>query len=82
MKDARNYFKDVIQADNPSRFIKQIQPHLAFVGKKVRVYGYDNISYNATLIGITPNGSLELFTGKETKIIRSGSINPLFCDFP
>jgi BirA family biotin operon repressor/biotin-[acetyl-CoA-carboxylase] ligase len=76
MSDVRNHFNNMIQTENPLRFIEEVQPHLAFVGKEVSVLGHDG-RYHATLMGLSSNGGLELVTGTERKTIQSGSIIPL-----
>ncbi|MBU1194413.1 MAG: biotin--[acetyl-CoA-carboxylase] ligase [Proteobacteria bacterium] len=76
IREVRNHFDNITRTDDPSQFIKEVQPCLAFAGRQVTVFDHDG-SYHATLVGLSENGGLELITGTQTKTIQSGSILPL-----
>lgn len=41
IREVRNHFNNITRADNPSRFIEEVQQYLAFVGKQVSVLPLD-----------------------------------------
>ena len=76
MKTGRDYFENIIKADHPSRLMEGIRDRLAFVGEKVRVEDHSHGACEGTLVGLSRDGGLKLFSGEKMKIIRSGSLYP------
>lgn len=76
VKTGRSVFNKIIVSDIAD-VVANINESLAFVGDHVLVEDYKSKPFEATILGLSPDGGLKLLTKSEVRVTHSATIYPL-----
>ena len=73
----KSMYEILLDEFDPPSFISEVANKLAWFGRTVQVREGESISYNAIIIGISPEGGLVISRDGKEDVLISGSILPL-----
>ena len=73
---ARRRFEQVVEAFSPEEWVPLLNRRLAWAGRPVLIQTGRSEVYEATLLGLAPDGGLRVKCGQKTQVIYSGSLIP------
>lgn len=73
---ARRRFEQVVAAFSPEEWVPLLNRRLAWTGRPVLIQTGRSEVYEATLLGLAPDGGLRVKSGQTTQVIYSGSLIP------
>ncbi|WP_319544027.1 biotin--[acetyl-CoA-carboxylase] ligase [uncultured Pseudodesulfovibrio sp.] len=72
-----NVYAVMLDEIPPTQFIRSIENRLAWMGQTIQVHEGNLNSYEAVIVGLSPQGGLVVLRGGEETVLFSGSIFPL-----
>ncbi len=73
----KNVYIVLLDENTPSRFVTTLETRLAWFGLMVEIREGGGTSYQARIIGLSPEGGLVIQCGERESVLFSGSISPL-----